>query len=244
MKEFFDILADFVKKMMQPLITFTALLVFMTYAGQKLFTSDQVYWVVGGVILFWFGYTAIKNFNFNGKDESPKAEGSSGLVGSRVNPGWGNCEGCEDENPWGYTESSKTASTAENWASVTGKGTDDTLTPFQKHFKAVQDDLEDDGIDLTDEAYASRMLPYLGNHEDDMDDATKEQWVRVGLQRAINAFEAKSGMDAPDSYDDVADHQKWWRSNKKTCAVKDWGIIKPLLMNLRAWLKLSDLGEW
>jgi len=71
---------DFIKGLMQPAITFVAIVVFLTLAKSG-YDPDKIFAVVGVVILFWFGYTAIKNFNFNGKNgtEPPKANGGQAV---------------------------------------------------------------------------------------------------------------------------------------------------------------------
>jgi len=61
---------DFLKGLMQPIITFVAVaILFRLVSGG--YDPDKLFALAGGVLLFWFGYTAIKNFNFNGKNEQP-----------------------------------------------------------------------------------------------------------------------------------------------------------------------------
>jgi len=72
-------LIDFVKGLMQPALTIVAIIVFFGLWATG-YNPDDIFKVVVGIILFWFGYTAVKNFNFtgsapSGKDESPKADG-------------------------------------------------------------------------------------------------------------------------------------------------------------------------
>jgi len=79
MKDIFTNVTEFIKSLMQPAITLVMAWVFLSYALRGIFSVDQVWQVVVGVLIFWFGYTAIKNFNFtgagNGKEQSPKANG-------------------------------------------------------------------------------------------------------------------------------------------------------------------------
>ena len=72
MKEFFDVLSDFLKKIMQPFLTVAVVIVFMAFALSGKFTSDQVFQIVCGVILFWFGYTAFK-FGIPKSEDSTKS---------------------------------------------------------------------------------------------------------------------------------------------------------------------------
>lgn len=60
-------LLDFIKGLMQPALTVVAVILFasMSLGGQ--FAADDVFKVLVGIFLFWFGYTGIKNFTFTGK---------------------------------------------------------------------------------------------------------------------------------------------------------------------------------
>jgi hypothetical protein len=51
---------DFLKGIMQPAITIAMVIVFVSFALAGKFTSDQVWQIVVGIIVFWFGYTAFK----------------------------------------------------------------------------------------------------------------------------------------------------------------------------------------
>ena len=79
-KEIVDLIISFLKGLMQPLITFVAVIILFALAKNG-YDQDKIFAVVGMVILFWFGYTAIKNFNFNGKskDDSPKVSGGQAV---------------------------------------------------------------------------------------------------------------------------------------------------------------------
>jgi hypothetical protein len=58
---------DFIKNLMQPILTVVAILLFWGMAIAGKFPAEDVEKVVVGIILFWFGYTAIKNFTYTGK---------------------------------------------------------------------------------------------------------------------------------------------------------------------------------
>lgn len=74
MKDIFTNIVDFVKGLMQPLLTLVSVFVFLSLA-QSGYDQGKIFMVVVGVILFWFGYTAIKNFNFtNGSSAGNKVE--------------------------------------------------------------------------------------------------------------------------------------------------------------------------
>jgi hypothetical protein len=73
-KEGIAALLDLIKGLMQPLITVVAVILLLALA-QSGYDQDKIFALSGVVLLFWFGYTAIKNFNFNGKDSLPKVNG-------------------------------------------------------------------------------------------------------------------------------------------------------------------------
>ena len=62
-----DKIISFAKAMMQPALTLVAVILLFTMSISGAFPSADVFKVVVGIILFWFGYTGIKNFTFNGK---------------------------------------------------------------------------------------------------------------------------------------------------------------------------------
>ncbi len=86
MKEFIATIVDGIKSLMQPLITFVAIAIFFTMSMAGQFPAGDVYKVVVGVLLFWFGYTAIKSFNFNGNGKS-NGNGTSPKADSPVSQG-------------------------------------------------------------------------------------------------------------------------------------------------------------
>lgn len=63
---------DFIKGLMQPALTAVAIVIFAILSLNGTFPGGDVFQVVVGIIIFWFGYTGLKNFNFN-KDDSKKA---------------------------------------------------------------------------------------------------------------------------------------------------------------------------
>lgn len=67
---------DGVKGMMQPLITVAAVFVFLNYALSGRFEVQHVLYIVGAILFFWFGYTFVKNFNFNGKNGGIETTGT------------------------------------------------------------------------------------------------------------------------------------------------------------------------
>jgi len=72
---------DFIKGLMQPALTLVAIVLLFMMSVSGAFPSGDVFKVVVGIILFWFGYTGIKNFTFTGNGKSngttPKANGGT-----------------------------------------------------------------------------------------------------------------------------------------------------------------------
>lgn len=75
---------EFIKGLMQPLITIIAVIILFVLVTNN-YDPDKMFALAGGVLLFWFGYTGLKNFTFTGsaknttvemkpKDETPKAD--------------------------------------------------------------------------------------------------------------------------------------------------------------------------
>jgi hypothetical protein len=77
MKDFLDTLADFFKKLMQPAITIAVVIVFIGFSLSGRFNADQVWQIVVGVILFWFGYTA---FKFGTGNDTPATKTTTDLT--------------------------------------------------------------------------------------------------------------------------------------------------------------------
>lgn len=65
-------IVDIAKKMMQPLITIVAVVIILRLLNMG-FDPDLMFKLAAGILIFWFGYTGLKNFNFN-KDDSKKAD--------------------------------------------------------------------------------------------------------------------------------------------------------------------------
>lgn len=73
-----DNLIESIKKAMQPILTVAVVAVFLVYALNKMIAPEEVWFIVKCVIFFWFGYTAIKNFNFG---NGPVAATPQDLIG-------------------------------------------------------------------------------------------------------------------------------------------------------------------
>jgi hypothetical protein len=221
MKEILDNVADFIKKLMQPMLTFVAVAVFFMYAGRQWFTSDQVFWVVGGIILFWFGYTAIKNFNY--KDESPKAEGPI-VTGSKVS-GWG--APCDDYD-------NETVNTGFSPVGNTNNGEVDKI------IQGIFADLKADGITADVASVSARIVSYLGAHGDELDYADLSSLIDAGINYASTAYTEVTGLKkVPLTYAEVADFNRWWRNNKAACKAPA-GQAKAVLMTLRDLLNRKE----
>ncbi len=70
---------DFIKGLMQPALTMVAVVLLFVMSANGAFPAGDVFKVVVGIIIFWFGYTGIKNFTFTGNG---KANGSTETTGT------------------------------------------------------------------------------------------------------------------------------------------------------------------
>jgi hypothetical protein len=66
---------DLAKKLMQPLVTVIAVVIILRLLNVG-FDPDLMFKLAAGILIFWFGYTGLKSFNFN-KDDSKKASNQS-----------------------------------------------------------------------------------------------------------------------------------------------------------------------
>jgi hypothetical protein len=218
MKEILDNVADFIKKLMQPMLTFVAVAVFFMYAGKQWFTSDQVFWVVGGIILFWFGYTAIKNFTYSDPKANPPITGTPGKVA-----GWGDCG---------------TDSSAANW--LKPDVTYDDGDVVAETINDIMAQAKKDGLEADTAYVASHIVSWLASHEDELTDAEKKELIGYGIDYAEDAYLSVTGLKkVPQTYAEVADYNKWWRNNKAACKAPA-GQAKAVLMTLRDLLNRKE----
>lgn len=56
---------EFIKGLMQPLITIIAVVILFVLVTNN-YDPDKMFALAGGILLFWFGYTGLKNFTFTG----------------------------------------------------------------------------------------------------------------------------------------------------------------------------------
>jgi hypothetical protein len=230
MKETLDNIITFLKGLAQPGITVMAVIVFLGYAGSKLFTPDQVYNVIVGVIVFWFGYTA---FKFGIKDDSsPKADspvvtGSLGTV-----KGWGEpCANCAAD---GYQDDNT------DYSGFPPAAPDLDGDKVGGILDSIFDDAAADGLP-NDVAYvSSHIVSYLGAHGDELNDADKEELIQCGINYAETAYRSVTGLKkVPATYAEAADYNKWWRENKAKCKAPV-GKAKAVFMTLRDLLNRRD----
>jgi len=103
----------------------------------------------------------------------------------------------------------------------------------------IEQEIEADGLDVTDAAVASRIVSYYSIHSDELTQEQKEELLDYGIDLASVAFEEMSGIEAPMSYDEVADFNKYWRSVAMGCkAPKEQ--VRPVLMTLRDLLNKRE----
>jgi hypothetical protein len=105
----------------------------------------------------------------------------------------------------------------------------------------IVDGIEADGIPVTDQAIASRIISWIGAHGSELMKPDLADLLDTGIILAKRAF-GKNMMtkDIPETYADCADYNAWWRDHSPNCQVKDFGIAKPLLMTLRDLLKQRE----
>jgi len=218
-------------------IVLTAVLLFSNIGGEMKAAIVTFFITVPGTLIIQYYFRkagsneAEPDIPTNGNGTSPKADSPlSDMGGVQWTPN-NTCSTC------GTT--STTAANAPDKPVEAPVPTDEG-DEFMDNYNAVLKDLREDKITLSDLAIASRMYSYYANHEQEMSDACKKEWIRVGLALATAGFEELSKLVPPISYSEVADFNRWWRSNKKNCTVKDWSIVRPPFMNLRSWLKLKE----
>lgn len=64
---------EFIKGLMQPLITIIAVIILFVLVTNN-YDPDKMFALAGGVLLFWFGYTGLKNFTFTGSAKNTTVE--------------------------------------------------------------------------------------------------------------------------------------------------------------------------
>lgn len=222
MKDYIENFLTLLKGMMQPVLTIVMAVVFFGFAMQGKFTGDQVWQVVVGVIVFWFGYTAFK-FGTGG-DSAPKANTSTIGTSPKVE-GWGDpcdCDECTGNTP-----------PVIPFAPATPEGS----PKVEDVIDSIFDDLAADGIPPNVSAVSARIVSWLGAHEDELTKAEKKELVQAGINYASSAYTTVTGLTpVPTSYDEVADYNKWWRNNQKSCKAPK-SEARAVLMTLRDLLR-------
>ena len=225
MKETLDNIISFLKGLAQPGITVMAIIVFLGYAGSGKFSPDQVWQVVVGVIVFWFGYTAFK-FGTGG-DESKKAE-SPALGTSPKVEGWGDPCGCD--------ECTGNTPPVIPFAPANPEGS----SRVEQVIDSIFEDLAADDIPSDVSAVSARIVSWLGAHEGELTGNERAELIQAGINYASSAYVTVTGLkDVPRNYAAVADYNKWWRNNKAACKAPA-GQAKAVLMTLRDLLKRRD----
>jgi hypothetical protein len=221
MKDWIENFLTLCKGMMQPLLTIVMAIVFFSYAASSKFSPDQVWQVVVGVIVFWFGYTAFK-FG-TGKDESPKAN-SPIVTGSKVSGLGAPC----------YDYDNETVSTGFSPVGNTNN------SDVDKIIQGIFADLKADGITADVASVSARIVSYLGAHGDELDYADLSSLIDAGINYASTAYTEVTGLKkVPLTYAEVADFNRWWRNNKAACKAPA-GQSKAVLMTLRDLLNRKE----
>jgi len=221
----------FLKGVMQPFLTVAMIIVFVAFAMSGKFTADQVWQVCVGIIVFWFGYTAFKfgtGSSGTGDGSSPKAN-SPVTGGQPAVQGWGQpCESCGTE------------SSDESDFEMDDEKPPEPIDKVDDIINGLFYDLQEDGVKSTSAAVASRVVSWLGAHQDELNEAEKKDLIAFGLDLAKKAYATTTGLDkVPAKYSEVSDYNKWWRENQKACKAPK-GEARAVLMTLRDLLKRSE----
>lgn len=213
---------DFIKGLMQPMITIVMAITFLGYAGAGKFEPIQVFGVIVSVLGFWFGFKLLKDFTYNGKDESPKADTPT------ITPSGGKVAGIGCAPPvtddWGYE-----LGDAESPPEADGA--------VDQAIDSIYADLKADGVKSTTAAVAARVVSWLGAHSGELTKAEEKEIIEWGIQNAQYSYVATTGLQkAPSTYAEVADYNKWWRENQAACKAPK-GEARAVLMTLRDLLK-------
>jgi len=225
----------FLKGVMQPMLTIAMVIVFVGFAMAGKFTSDQVWQVCVGIIVFWFGYTAFKFGTGNsgtGDGTSPKA--NSPVTGDPT----GNASAVQ-----GWGEPCTTCGTSSSDKSDFTMGEEQPPEPIDKVNDIIQGlfyDLEADGVKSTPAAIASRVVSWLGVHQGELRKVEQDDLINFGLDLAKKAYTKTTGLDkVPAKYSEVSNYNKWWRENQKACKAPK-GEARAVLMTLRDLLKRNE----
>jgi len=101
-------------------------------------------------------------------------------------------------------------------------------------------DLQEDGVKSTPAAVASRVVSWLGAHQNEIPEDEQKDLIAFGLDLAKKAYKTTTGLNkVPAKYSEVADYNKWWRENQKACKAPK-GEARAVLMTLRDLLKRSE----
>jgi hypothetical protein len=221
MKDTMEAIISFTKGMMQPLITMAMMIVFIGFAGSGKLPVEWTLGLISATLLFWFGYTAVKNFN--SVDSSPKAD-SPIVTGSKVS-GWG--APCDDYD-------NETVSTGFSPVGNTNN------SEVDKIIQGIFADLKADGITADVASVSARIVSYLGAHGDELDYADLSSLIDAGINYASTAYTEVTGLKkVPLTYAEVADFNRWWRNNKAACKAPA-GQAKAVLMTLRDLLNRKE----
>ena len=161
-------------------------------------------------------------------NSSPKADGAIGNQGSIQ---------------WTPKTVSSAAGTYEDSLDFEDVEPTDPGNATDKIINTIINALEDDGIEATDKSIPAHILSWYAYHADELKLADKKELLRVGIEMAKRAFGvAAQTAVVPSTYAEIARPQVWFLTHKKSCAVKDYGVVKPILMTLRDLLrKQSEL---
>jgi hypothetical protein len=224
MKDTMEAIISFTKGMMQPLITMAMMVVFIGFAGSGKLPVEWTLGLISATLLFWFGYTAVKNFN--SVDSSPKVNTSTIGTSPKVE-GWGDCD-CD--------ECTGNTPPVIPFAPATPEGS----PKVEKVIDSIFEDLAADGIKPDVSSVSSRIVSWLGAHEGELTGAERAELIQAGINYASNAYVTVTGLQSvPKFYAEVADYNKWWRNNKAACKAPA-GAAKAVLMTLRDLLGRRD----
>ena len=143
----------------------------------------------------------------------------------------------------GWGEPCITCGTSSSDKSDFTMGEEQPPEPIDKVNDIIQGlfyDLEEDGVKSTPAAIASRVVSWLGAHQDELSKVEQDDLINFGLDMAKKAYTKTTGLDkVPAKYSEVSDYNKWWRENQKACKAPK-GEARAVLMTLRDLLKRSE----
>jgi len=220
-----DNLIEAVKKAMQPLITLAAVIVFVVYAFTRAISADEVWFIIKVVFGFWFGYTAIKNFNFNGKETTESSTTPSAIGGIKA---------------------TERTFAPQNYNPYSAPGPVETCVPtISEAMDKIVGDLEPENST----GLAMKFKDKMNYWWSDLAPAQRKEWLDYAIALAQKAWKDWIGVnikqEPPTDYRDMEPTQVYFGEIKKACGDKyDPYASRDAADVLHDLLKFQQTGEW